>query len=294
MIRMMKVKDGRKFRNRSEPTLTYHSIHFKMSLCRSCLNRLTSSSSSSATVRRSSPIAARAIHNTYPRRDTDELAKAKARAWYLDHSPPTPTPQAGPSSKPTPRFTTFDPESTRSAVDAITIQPLPANATSPILVQLHEHLTSQSDSVDASSVRFLHAPSSRLLRSQAGLEDNEALLGESGGTNWEWIVTCQVKGRGRGVLNRAEKEIRKWVRFLQYSNQYIANLSRCARHLEREHVQELHREKRVIRIGQWFMLVRGFVLTFSPPRARSAGIWRSYGRSARQEFSRRTRFKSKH
>ena len=185
-----------------------------MSLCRSCLLRLTPSPSNLA--RRAAPIGARAIHDTYPRRDNDEFAKAKARAWYLDPSPPTTSPQAGPS-KPAPRFTTFDPESTRSAVDAITIEPLPSNATSPILIKLHDHLTSQSDSVDAGSVRFLHAPSARLLRSQAGLEENEALLGESGGTNWEWIVICQVRGRGRGVLNRAEKEIRKWVRRRQWS-----------------------------------------------------------------------------
>jgi len=80
------------------------------------------------------------------------------------------------------------------------------------LVQLHDHLTKQSDSVDAGSVRFLHTPSSSFLAaSPEGQGEGVALLGESGGTNWEWVVTCQVKGRGRGVLNRAEKEIRKWV-----------------------------------------------------------------------------------
>jgi hypothetical protein len=139
----------------------------------------------------------------------DELEKAKARAWYLD---PKPLPEASTSKPRQPRFTTFDPESTRSDAEVQHIEPLPSNATSPILVQLHDHLTKQSDSVDAGSVRFLHTPSSKFLAaSPEGQGEGVALLGESGGTNWEWVVTCQVKGRGRGVLNRAEKEIRKWV-----------------------------------------------------------------------------------
>jgi hypothetical protein len=63
----------------------------------------------------------------------------------------------------------------------------------------------------------LHPASSQLLSEQtdkmASEEGSgyEALLGESGGTGWEWVVVCQVRGRGRGVINRAEKEIRKWV-----------------------------------------------------------------------------------
>lgn len=155
----------------------------------------------------------------YNDRDThnEELERAKARAWYLDPAPtsgPTSTPQAGPSI-PTPRkptFTTFDPDSTRSDLQNQEISPLPPNASSPLLHQLHDHLTRSSDSVDHASVRFLHTPSSSLLKMQEGVEGS--LLGESGGTSWEWVVTCQVRGRGRGVLNRAEKEIRKWVSLL--------------------------------------------------------------------------------
>lgn len=185
-----------------------------MSLCRSCLSKL-SSPSVIHTGRRSTlspiPIQTRAFNAT-PVKRNDELEKAKARAWYLDPKPSPPQPQASTSTSRQPRFTTFDPESTRSDLQDQQIEPLPSNATSPILIQLHEHLTKASDSVDASSVRFLHTPSSRFLAaSPAGDGEGVALLGESGGTNWEWVVTCQVKGRGRGVLNRAEKEIRKWV-----------------------------------------------------------------------------------
>ena len=178
-----------------------------MSLCRTCL-RL----SSAREIARRSTIA-RAFSSTTVGRN-DELEKAKARAWYLDPKPdnPAPQPQASSSSSRQPRFTTFDPESTRSDLEVKHIVPLPSNATSPILIQLHDHLTKQSDSVDASSVRFLHTPSSKFLApAPEGEGEGGALLGESGGTNWEWVVSCQVRGRGRGVLNRAEKEIRKWV-----------------------------------------------------------------------------------
>jgi hypothetical protein len=173
-----------------------------MSICRSCLLRLTS-----PLARRSFSI--RAFSTTLAGRN-EELEKAKARAWYLDPKPSQP--EASTSRLRQPRFTTFDPESTRSDAEIQHIEPLPSNATSPTLIQLHDHLTKQSDSVDAGSVRFLHTPSSKFLAAfPEGQGEGVALLGESGGTNWEWVVTCQVKGRGRGVLNRAEKEIRKWV-----------------------------------------------------------------------------------
>lgn len=178
-----------------------------MSLCRSCLKNLSSPSARDI-ARRS---VYRAFSSTLVGRN-DELEKAKARAWYLDPKPSQPQSAASSSTPRQPRFTTFDPSSTRSDIDVQQIEPLPSNATSPILVQLHDHLTKQSDSVDAGSVRFLHTPSSRFLAASPGGDgEGVALLGESGGTNWEWVVTCQVKGRGRGVLNRAEKEIRKWV-----------------------------------------------------------------------------------
>ena len=189
----------------------------------------------------------------------DELEKAKARAWYLD---PKPRQHEASTSKPRqPRFTTFDPESTRSDAEVQHIEPLPSNATSPILVQLHDHLTKQSDSVDAGSVRFLHTPSSRFLAaSPEGQGEGVALLGESGGTNWEWVVTCQVKGRGRGVLNRAEKEIRKWVcpsfahiiypKLCRHSCIRIQADDRCAKRWADEHGQEQHQGKKAIQIGQ--------------------------------------------
>lgn len=182
-----------------------------MSLCRRCSLRQLPSTVTHAYGR-----ACRPFSTTLIRRDDsgDELQRVKQRAWYLDPSPsPVSSSQTGPSRPRQPRFTTFDPESTRSETDpdAQTITPLPANAkTSPILVQLHEHLTRQSDSVDPSSVRFLHPPSSKILRDRSELGEG-SLMGESGGTGWQWVIVCQVRGRGRGVVNRAEKEVRKWV-----------------------------------------------------------------------------------
>lgn len=208
-----------------------------MSLCRHCLRQAAPALTRSV-VRSVGPVGARSYSRStvaQAGKDTsEELEKVKARAWYLDPSPAdasTSTSTESHSSSQSsdtatistprrqPRFTTFDPESTRSDnLDTQrTIIPLPENATSPILVQLHRHLTAQSDSVDPTTVRFLHPATSRILTEQSGTtEEGEgvgygSLLGESGGTGWEWVVVCQVKGRGRGVINRAEKEIRKWV-----------------------------------------------------------------------------------
>jgi hypothetical protein len=213
-----------------------------MSFCRTCTSRLAQHALKG--VARPTATSSRYIASTSIRSENnDALDRAKARAWYLDPKP-TPADTAGPS-KPTrrePRFTTFDPESTRSDLVTEDIIPLHENATSPLLAQLHDHLTRQSDSVDHASVRFLHTPSSGLLRTQTqeqeGLGVDGALLGESGNTNWEWVVTCQVRGRGRGVLNRAEKEIRKWVSrvypclptSMKSSNGSQALICRCARH----------------------------------------------------------------
>lgn len=205
-----------------------------MSLCRHCLRQATPAFTRTVLGHAGARSYSRSFVAQVGKDTSEELEKVKARAWYLDPSPSssstsTPTPSNSPSQLPgsaststpkrQPRFTTFDPESTRSDnLDTQrTIIPLPENATSPILIQLHRHLTAQSDSVDPTSVRFLHPSTSRILTEQSGTgeEGTEvgygSLLGDSGGTGWEWVVVCQVKGRGRGVINRAEKEIRKWV-----------------------------------------------------------------------------------
>lgn len=182
-----------------------------MSLCRHCIGTIKHGAP------RPSIRAVRSLATTSRlQSDTaDELRKAKERAWYLE---PAPLPNRAEGSRTPaarqsqPRFTTFDPESTRSDISPQSIVPLPDNATDPLLVKLHEHLTTQSDSVDPSTVRFLHPSSSRILQDHGGIEGS--LLGESGGTSWQWVVVCQVRGRGRGVVNRAEKEIRKWVSVL--------------------------------------------------------------------------------
>ena len=200
-----------------------------MSLCHHCLRRATTAISRGVVVPAVSRSFSASASRWAGKEPSEELEKVKARAWYLDPSPPSTsssTPSASSSAaspaeslRRQPRFTTFDPESTQSDVSQAqrAIQELPENAKSAILVQLHRHLTQQSDSVDPTSVRFLHPATSKLLSEESGTgQEGEAsgygnLLGESGGTGWEWVVVCQVKGRGRGVINRAEKEIRKWV-----------------------------------------------------------------------------------
>jgi hypothetical protein len=37
-------------------------------------------------------------------------------------------------------------------------------------------------------------------------------VGDSGfEARWEWVGVCEVKGRGKGVVARAERSLRTWV-----------------------------------------------------------------------------------
>lgn len=45
-----------------------------------------------------------------------------------------------------------------------------------------------------------------------GDEPGEIIQGVQGfGARWDWVVVLQVKGRGKGVVGRAERVIRQWV-----------------------------------------------------------------------------------
>lgn len=258
-----------------------------MSLCNRCLRSVALLAPRSSRTTLLHPAHTRYFTQTAINRNedqADELKRVKERAWYLDPSPPTPSTSTS-SSRPAdrPRFTTFDPESTRSdtAPDRLIITPLPLQATSsPLLVQLHEHLTMQSDSVDPTTVRFLHPDSSKILQDQA-----ESLLGETGGTGWTWVVVAQVRGRGRGVVNRAEKEIRKWVSSPSSSSEAAGiarrNLlmdCRCGSSsvVGRDHGR--HRVQRAIPIGQWCMLVMVSASISSRRTAASDGTSKNCGR----------------
>lgn len=164
--------------------------------------------------------------------------EARQRAWYLeDEDAPSP-PAAGPSTRPAPRqpkFTRYDPQSTTSEISTgnDVVRPLPTDAP-PHFASLHDLLTT-SDLIEPSSVRFLYTPAAepgpdasltRVTRRWGpgirrwAAEDTSPgpalgrgtrpLFGEVGAT-WDWVIVAQVKGRGKGVVARAERMIRLWV-----------------------------------------------------------------------------------
>ncbi|KAI9634538.1 uncharacterized protein MKK02DRAFT_38067 [Dioszegia hungarica] len=180
--------------------------------CMRCLRRSLASRSSTHDTA-GSIRAARSIFSTStlrsdlpPSASTTELEQqrqaAKQRAWYLDPSDSAPPPSLAPSSKP--RFTTFDPSSTLpTAAPALPARPLPDNAPSHF-APLHHFLTTL-ELLEPSSVVFLHTPSS------GSLQRDEEELGVGGiGARWEWVVVAVVRGRGKGVVGRAERAVRLW------------------------------------------------------------------------------------
>lgn len=127
---------------------------------------------------------------------------AKQRAWYLPAESTSKDTQQSPSI---PRFTTFDPLSTvPTPASSAPARPLPSNAPSHFR-SLHQFLTT-SELLEPSSISFLHTPSSgSMLR-------NEEELGVGGiGASWEWVIVAVVRGRGKGVVGRAERAVRVWV-----------------------------------------------------------------------------------
>jgi hypothetical protein len=133
-------------------------------------------------------------------------SEARARAWYLPSAPAT-------VSKKNPIFTTFDPSRTSSLLPSeIVLKPLPAN-TPDNLRPLHRFLTEEcADVLDVGSVVFLHTPSASA--GNVGLGDTIKFDGDSGrevGGRWEWVVSAEVKGVGKGVVGRADRYIRLWV-----------------------------------------------------------------------------------
>ena len=146
------------------------------------------------------------------------LASAKERAWYLDDETPSSSSSTSQplcaSTKAQPNFVTFDPTrttSTPSSASSRKIQPLPSDAPED-LATLHQFLTSREAAyvLDTSSVVFLNTK-------HAGkhmLGEGEVIKVEGvdvGAPVWKWIVVCVVKGRGKGVVGRAERALRVWV-----------------------------------------------------------------------------------
>ena len=149
-----------------------------------------------------------------------ELEQAKARAWYLPTTadPATETRDA-PSTTRIRRTTTFDPSSTTPDAAALAIPPLPADCPAG-LESLHHFLTCEAESIDPSSVIIT---STRPLSGSGGsatrgLGDGvDEVISPPGGSSrptWDWMVVATVRGRGRGIVPRAEREVRVWVSIL--------------------------------------------------------------------------------
>lgn len=136
------------------------------------------------------------------------------RTWFLEKES---TPSARSSTSETghtiatrqPKFTTFDPSSTTPDQPSRPLTPLHPEATSPLLRGLYEHLTTSSGDVMPDSVVFLHTASSQKVLGNVAAGGE--LIGNTGGARWDWIIVAQVRGRGKGVIGRAERSLRKWV-----------------------------------------------------------------------------------
>ncbi|GFZ43284.1 hypothetical protein JCM24511_01003 [Saitozyma sp. JCM 24511] len=148
---------------------------------------------------------------------------ARARAWYLDNTPSNPStrstssPSSGsspiPPIRPEPRFTTYDPNRTTSTPsssdpDLNPLIHLPTFAPDH-LHPLHAFLVA-NELIEPGTVQFLHTPSSGV----SGSDDSrEVIVGDRGfEARWEWVGVCEVKGRGKGVVARAERSLRTWLR----------------------------------------------------------------------------------
>lgn len=153
-----------------------------------------------------------------PAQDPREaLRQAKASAWYLeDEDAPSIPPSTSQSSstdrliKAQPRFVTFDPNQTTSELVERKIEPLPSNAPGR-LTPLHEWMTSDDADMilDVNTVRFISTREGKSFNVGEGEVIKISQAGTSAG--YEWLVTAVVKGRGKGVVRRAERAVRLWV-----------------------------------------------------------------------------------
>ncbi|WVW80352.1 hypothetical protein I302_102332 [Kwoniella bestiolae CBS 10118] len=137
-----------------------------------------------------------------------ESSDQRINTWFLSQ-PSRPLP---PSSINPPTSSTsaqLDPSSYRPQP----IHPIP-ETTPPILHPLHAFLTSPSSEASevlhAHTVRMYDTSSLFHLLDQRGQGD---LVGtEEGRVGWyDWVITLQVKGRGRGVVGRGDGVLRRWL-----------------------------------------------------------------------------------
>jgi len=147
------------------------------------------------------------------------LASARQRAWYLEEQDDLPitssqekdTTKGEGKAKDQPNFVTFDPDRTTTSRASSKIKPLPTDAPAE-LGPLHEWLTSRDAAyvLDTSSVVFLNTKTAG--KHMVGEGEVIKVDGvDIAAPVWEWIVVAVVKGRGKGVVGRAERALRIWV-----------------------------------------------------------------------------------
>ena len=166
------------------------------------------------------------------------IEAVKARAWYVDVTPPpdASTSTSGPPRQP--KFTTFDPLRTLPTpfTEAV-IPPLPSD-TPAHLLPLHDYLvttdlfvpesitfrrTAQSAASRTfhdssmlpagSSSSYAGSWAAKMAKNSGGhgkrrrgqTDSGESIFveGKDVGANWDWIVVCQVAARGKGAVSQA-------------------------------------------------------------------------------------------
>lgn len=159
-----------------------------------------------------------------------------------------------------PVFTSYDPSrTTASAPTSTPSAPLPSSAPAH-LHPLHAFLT-QSELIQEGSVVFVHTPSSPHAQGVggdvaasvgAGTGKEELQVGDISGTDpsWEWVVMGVVKGRGKGVVARAERALRVWVRLVCVLGELVS-IRRLILGREREAPHALQAAVQVVHVARW-------------------------------------------
>ncbi|WVQ97227.1 hypothetical protein IAU59_004337 [Kwoniella sp. CBS 9459] len=154
----------------------------------------------------------------------------KINTWFLDpsFSPSTPSKTANNETSTSsslntqirqPIFTPYNASTTSPDASAETasapMPPLPSNTPSQ-LHPLHSFLTSSTtEAADVIQLSTVQMFDTALLNEYLEKRGEGSMLddvdGKERGGNWDWVVTAVVKGRGRGVVARADGVVRRWL-----------------------------------------------------------------------------------
>ncbi|OCF42474.1 hypothetical protein I317_03719 [Kwoniella heveanensis CBS 569] len=115
-----------------------------------------------------------------------------------------------------PIFTSYNASTTSpSASPVASPPPLPSNTPSQ-LFSIHSFMTSpQSEAADVIQLATVQMFDTTLLNEYLERRGEGSMLddvdGRERGGNWDWVITAVVKGRGRGVVARADGVVRRWL-----------------------------------------------------------------------------------